>query len=358
MGLYGVRDIAGNVREWCLNRTGESHYILGGGWSDPEYAFTDAYAQPPFNRAPINGIRLVEYSTPDSAVAVASKPVERAFRDFSKETPIPNHIFTVFRRYFEYDRTPLNPEVQLLDTTEDWTRQRIEIDAAYGGERLPAYLFLPRKGRPPYQTIIYFPGSNSIHTRTAEGSLETRNFDYIVKSGRAVMYPVYKSTYERGDGLASDYANQSSSYREHVVMWVKDLRRAIDYLETRPEIASRKLGYFGFSWGGYLGGLVPAVEPRLRVSVLLVAGLQFPRGQPEVEPVNYLPRIKIPVLMLNGQYDFFFPVQTSQVPMFRLLGTPVQHKRQVISEGGHFVPRAQQISETLAWLDRYLGPAR
>lgn len=355
MGLYGVRDIAGNVREWCLNETGESHYILGGGWSDPEYSFTDAYAQPGFDRAPINGIRLIEYTNRDSSVALASKPVKRAFRDFSKERPVADHIFEVLKRQFKYDRLPLNAVTQAVDTTEDWIREKVEFNAAYGHERLPAYLFLPRRSKPPYQTIIYFPGSNSLHTRTAEGSLETRNFDYILKSGRAVMYPVYKSTYERGDGLSSDYADESSNYREHVVMWAKDLRRSIDYLETRPEITTEKLGYFGFSWGGALGGILPAVEPRLKVSVLLVAGLQFQRAQPEVEPLNYLPRVKIPVLMLNGQYDFFFPVKTSQIPMFRLLGTPTEHKRQVISPGGHFVPRAQQISETLAWLDRHIG---
>jgi hypothetical protein len=44
--------------------------------------------------------------------------------------------------------------------------------------------------------------------------------------------------------------------------------------------------------------------------------------------------------------------------MFKLLGTPAQDKRHVISEGGHFVPRPQLIRETLGWLDHYLGPVR
>jgi pimeloyl-ACP methyl ester carboxylesterase len=77
-----------------------------------------------------------------------------------------------------------------------------------------------------------------------------------------------------------------------------------------------------------------------------------------VEPINFLPRITQPVLMLNGQYDHYFPVESSQRPMFRLLGTPADRKRQVISEGGHFVPRPQLVRETLDWLDRYLGPVR
>ena len=46
------------------------------------------------------------------------------------------------------------------------------------------------------------------------------------------------------------------------------------------------------------------------------------------------------------------------MPMFRLLGTPKEHKRHALFEAGHVVPRSQFIKETLYWLDRYLGPAK
>ncbi|MEP7228429.1 MAG: hypothetical protein ABI785_13775, partial [Gemmatimonadales bacterium] len=57
--------------------------------------------------------------------------------------------------------------------------------------------------------------------------------------------------------------------------------------------------------------------------------------------------------MLNGRYDFFFPVETSQVPMFRLLGTRGDQKRYVVEDGSHFVARTRLIQETLGWLDKY-----
>ncbi len=60
--------------------------------------------------------------------------------------------------------------------------------------------------------------------------------------------------------------------------------------------------------------------------------------------------------MLNGKYDFFFPYETSQFPFYELLGTPKEHKKMFVYEGGHTVPRTEQIKETLAWLDQYLGP--
>ena len=73
----------------------------------------------------------------------------------------------------------------------------------------------------------------------------------------------------------------------------------------------------------------------------------------EVDPVNFLPRITVPTLMLNGRYDFFFPVETSQVPMFRLLGTRADQKRYVVEDGSHFVARTRLIQEMLGWLDKY-----
>lgn len=357
MGPYGTLDMAGNVREWCANQTGAERYILGGGWNDPSYAFNDAYAQSPMDRSATNGFRLVQYDE-DANLEMAARPIERLVRDFSKERPVPDQVFAIYRRLYDYDRTPLNVVVEEADSSgADWIRERIAFDAAYG-ERMFAYLFTPKRGTPPFQTVVYFPGSNAIHTRSSLNLSGVRVFDFILKSGRAVIHPIYKSTYERGDSLRSDYADASNFYKEHVIAWVKDFRRSIDYLETRADIDTTAFAYYGVSWGGYLGGLIPALEPRLKASVLYVAGLENQQGQPEVEPINYLPRITIPVLMLNGKYDHYFPEETSQRPFFELLGTPADRKRWVVYEGGHFVPRTQLITETLDWLDTYLGPVR
>jgi pimeloyl-ACP methyl ester carboxylesterase len=155
--------------------------------------------------------------------------------------------------------------------------------------------------------------------------------------------------------MTSDYPEPTAFYKDHVIMWARDLGRAIDYVETRSDLHAGRIAYFGTSWGGQLGAILPAVEKRIRVNVLYVAGLCFQRSLPEVDAVNYVTRVTQPTLMLNGELDFFFPAETSQRPMFELLGTPPGHKRRITYPRGHTVPKIDLIKESLAWLDRYLG---
>ena len=105
-----------------------------------------------------------------------------------------------------------------------------------------------------------------------------------------------------------------------------------------------------------MGGLMVAIEPRIKAAILLVAGLKLTPSRPEVDPFNFLGHINASVLMLNGKYDHLFPVEPAQKPFFAHLGTPEDRKRYVLYEGGHFVPRTQLIAESLNWLDKYLGP--
>jgi len=138
---------------------------------------------------------------------------------------------------------------------------------------------------------------------------------------------------------------------------VKDFKRSVDYLETRQEIDTGRLAYYGVSWGGWLGSIIPALEDRLKASVLLAAGLTGD-GRPEVRDINYVTRVKIPTLMLTGKYDMEFLHETSQRPMFDLLGTPARDKQMRVYNTDHMPPRNEYIKETLAWLDRYLGTVK
>jgi eukaryotic-like serine/threonine-protein kinase len=359
MSRFGAVDMAGNAREWTFNasdRAGE-HFILGGGWNDEAYSFNDAYTQNGFDRSATNGFRCIQPVKGGAVSDRLARRIDLPYRDYARETPVSDGTFRQFLRQFEYDKTPLNARVESVDTSssDDWTRETITFDAAYGKERVRAYLFLPKRGQPPYQTVVAFPGDNGFAIRSSERLRPTEHF---VKSGRAYLVPIYKSTYERGDELTSSMPNESNTYREHVVYWSKDLRRSIDYLETRADIDTQRLAFFGVSWGGRVAPVILSIERRFKAAVLMVAGLRHQTTQPEADPFNYLPRVTLPVLMLNGKYDFYFPIDTSQRPFFERLGTPAADKLWIPYEGSHSVPATELAKESLAWLDRYLGPVR
>ena len=80
-----------------------------------------------------------------------------------------------------------------------------------------------------------------------------------MRNGRAVFFPVYKGTFERGSPELMVISQQESemgsyAYTEYLAQLVKDFRRSVDYLETRDDIAHDKLAYYGVSWGALLGG--------------------------------------------------------------------------------------------------------
>ncbi len=121
-----------------------------------------------------------------SAAAKASEPVIAHARDFSQEKPVSDQVFKAFKSLYSYDKTPLHAVIESTEQTDDWTQQKITFDAAYGKERMIAYLFLPKKGQPPFQTVLYFPGGDAIETRslqrgrTATGSIR---FYYQERTG-------------------------------------------------------------------------------------------------------------------------------------------------------------------------------
>lgn len=109
--------------------------------------------------------------------------------------------------------------------------------------------------------------------------------------------------------------------------------------------------------GGGAGPIMTALEPRFKASVLLGGRLYPWRWTSEADPLNFLSRVSAPTLMINGRHDYFFPVETSQRPMFDRLGTPASDKAHRIFESGHVPSERQQfIKEILDWLDKYLGP--
>jgi dienelactone hydrolase/predicted Ser/Thr protein kinase len=355
---YGTFDMAGNVKEWVWNATGQGeHYLAGGGYGDPEYLFTELDRRPPFQREPTFGFRCARYIVPPASETLA--PFDRTWRDFRKETPVPDDVFALVKSLYSYEKTDLRATLVSADDTDRyWRRERITFDAAYGGERVIVHLFLPKTSRPPYQTVVFFPGAWARDQLSSENIEHNIDFavglDFVIRSGRAAVYPVYAGTFERGGGPRP--ALSPAEFRDWTLHYIKDLRRTVDYLETRENLDVAKLAFYGYSWGARIGPIASAVEDRFRVLILAHGGLPSASRAPEVDEFNFLPRVTVPTLMINGRYDHVFPVEPSQKPFFDLLGTPAGDKAHLILEGGHSSPRQKLIKAVLGWLDRYLGP--
>ena len=362
---FGVYDMAGNVREWCWNETGKGRCLRGGAWNDNNYMFRWVSQASPFDRSAKNGFRCVHYLDKDKIPPEIFQlyDYEKYYRDYDKEKPVPDEIFQVYKDQFLYDPADLNASIEIRDeSSEDWIKEKVSFDAAYGKERVMAYLFLPKNAHPPYQAVIYFPGSSAKYQSSSEQLEKKPGFQYylsyIVRNRRAVVFPLYKQTFERRYDPVPQWDRMTRRYTEERIKVVKDFKRVIDYLETRPDIDIDKLAYYGMSWGARIGNIILAVEERLQAGLFCVGGLPGIKARPEVDEINYVTRVKIPTLMLNGRYDLIFPYEISVEPMFELLGTPKEHKKLKLYDTDHFIPRNELIMETLNWLDRYLGPVK
>ena len=322
---------------------------------EPTYMFYDADARSPFDR--FSTFRIPMRSMLDRWISSCQSHHVSARDSRLCKSRFRSAVPGVQKPLFVRQDTP-GWVVESTRDKDDGNWKRSAITPPMGTERITAYLFLPRKASPPFQTVVYFPGASALRQRSSANLPQLEEYDFVIKSGRAVMFPVYKSTYERGDDIKHGYPNISSSYRDHVIAWSKDLGRSIDYLESRPDIDRSKLAYEGASWGGAMGSLFLAVEDRFEALVLICPGFYLQNRLPEVDQLNFAPRVRAPVLMLNGRFDFIFPVGSSQEPMFRLLGTPKEQKRRIVYETGHDIPQNELIKETLNWLDRYLGPTK
>jgi len=351
LGAFGTYDMAGNVKEWCLNAKNGLRYSLGGAWDEGRSYYVTPGAIPPFDRSPANGFRLMKSIDRPVANSLA-EPIEKPARDYQEEQPVPDAIFRVLLGGYSYDHTELRPVRERTDLGYAvGTAEKITFYSSYAGQRVPAWLYLPKEAKPPWETIVYVPPRSSRYINKID-EFELKFIEFLVKSGRAVLFPICQGMYER---RVPDPTGPSAE-RDLVAQQAREVRRSLDYLDTRSDIARDRIGFYGVSDGARLGVILLAQERRFRAGVLAAGGLSPERKPPEIDEINFAPRVQVPVLMLNGRYDLFYLAETDQLPLFRLLGTPQTDKRYVLFDIGHIPLQPREMKETLDWFDRYLGP--
>lgn len=355
IGPFGAHDMAGNAFEWTASADREGRrYAAGGAWDEPSYTFLAPAALDPYDRGSNRGLRLARYD--GSVPEVTRQPLAARGRpDFADREPVGDEIFAAFESFYAYDQRPLDATIHSVDDASRHYRwERVSYDAAYGGERVLANLLLPKNASPPYQVVVFFPGSEA---ETLDSSLIFHGlpfYEFILRSGRAVLYPVYKNMFER---KIPGWTFSPASRRDVLIQWRKDLGRSIDYVASREDLDSDRIAFYGLSLGAVYGTVLTALEPRLAAALMLGGGVNTGALPPEADPLNFAPRVRLPTLMLTGRDDFIRPVETHQVPLFNLLGVPDEQKQLARFDGGHAPSDMNAvIRESLAWLDRWLGP--
>jgi formylglycine-generating enzyme required for sulfatase activity/dienelactone hydrolase len=356
IGWTGTYDMAGNAREWCFNPAGDEHQrtIVGSAWADDPYLVEASMDIPhrvaSLDRSASNGFRLAA-TRDDAALASRSRKPPAKLEVPEMPEPVSDEVFAANLSDFDYDHSPLNPVLEEIEEFRHWTRQRVTIDVPGSAERMSVYVYLPKNESTRHQAVTYWGGATG--QLVDSGDKERFRLGFLLRSGRAVVLPALKGTYERRLTPRPDWTTHNG--RNLAIEEVREFRRVIDYLETRPDIDMDKLAYYGHSWGGRVGAQILAVEPRIKVGILNQAG--FYHGiHPDISAVNFLPRVKVPVLHFSGLYDTDFRYETSSKPFHELLGTSETDKKHVVEPTGHFVPFDVVAGETLDWLDRYLGP--
>jgi eukaryotic-like serine/threonine-protein kinase len=351
LSRYGAYDMAGNVKEWTWNDAPLGRYILGGAWNEPPYLFTDSDVRLPLARSETYGFRCARYDEPP--LARATEPVARPLDITGTFEPVSDAIYDVLVRPYAYDATPLNARVEGVDdSSPHWRRETVSFDAVYGGERVVAHIYIPRNAVPPFQPVVYFPSGAAVRLRNST-AFDVNYVAFVPRSGRVLVHPVLKGTYERRVDISGPQAA-----RDVTIQRTRDISRTVDYLLTRDDIDPDRIAYFGLSLGANFGPIVTAVEDRFAASILVAGGLIVNTALPEISPANFAPRVRVPTVIINGRHDLIVPYETRQLPLYHLLGTAEADKALRVLDGSHVPDSRDIIRESNAWLDRYLGPVR
>lgn len=347
IGWVGTLDMLGNVREWCANEVGDQRAILGGGWNDAPYMAGNSVDSPgtlpPFDRSPENGVRLTRLNGEQDARNLLAQAIESR-QPIQPATPVSDEVFSALLANFDYSSGPMNAVVEETTEMRGFVRHRISFDIDESGDRMHVYLFLPGDEVARYPVMFYWSSSHGFYLTDIEQF--RLHLDFMLKRGWAVAMPILDHTFDRGTGRFPDMSD--IEYRDQNVRWVREVRRTVDYLETRSDLDMDKLVMYGFSWGGRVAALALAVDDRFKVAVLNQAGLSSWNSS-NVAVEHYLPRVTQPVLQINGRFDQDYRLDDSAKPFFELLGS--EQKKHVVSDTGHFATMQTVIGETLAWLD-------
>jgi eukaryotic-like serine/threonine-protein kinase len=354
MSAYGCYNMAGNVKEWCLNKSNNGYSLTGGSYEDPYYVYGDFGSFPGFFSSSALGFRCVK-----NIISVENDPSNIFInKDYqvSSYKPVGNSEYTRLLSYYKYDTKPLNSRVLSKEEKEFWIEEKIEFDCPLG-DRITGFLFLPKNAEEPYQCIFWDPHSAVYFMGSPADWAAEILFSGNIKSGRALFVLLPKGSsgrkWEYGENMPDD---SSVLYRDRILHWVTECRVGLDYLSTRKDIDMSKLAWLPTSHTTN-GLITPAVDNRFHSIILVACGIfsNSKKALPEVNPINFVSHYNVPTYLLYGKYDEVMPYNLLVLPFYKLL---TNLKEMQLVNSGHIPPIEIRVPIINKWLDESLEPVK
>lgn len=216
--------------------------------------------------------------------------------------------------YYNYDPSlPLNTTTTLSDSSEVMMYD-IEFTSVHN-KKVYGLLSIPAAEAKLLPVIILLHG---LGDRKTVDYIEYGH-QYFIDHGYAVMrIDIANHGKRQENDYKFDLTGELKYWtRDIVIQSVFDLRRVIDFLETKPEIDAQRIGYYGISLGGIIGTVFCGVDQRVKVPVIALAGgnLNLMFGMEAlsaetrdffapIDPINFVEKISPrPLLMINSEND-------------------------------------------------------
>lgn len=297
-----------------------------------------------------------EEAAQTQAVAAEAPPVERLGEEASR----------ALAKVYDYDSTiPLEARVVEKVEKEKHLREKIVFRGAQGF-LVPAYLQFPQTGDGPFPCVLLLHGwSGSKEHWWSDGNYISGGNARraLLAAGYAVMALDAQC---HGDRISqNDFApvnhfidkDASGPQRkgyftlpEIYLQTTRDYRRAIDVLETRPDIDKNRIGALGYSMGGTQTFLLTGVEPRIKAAVAVATPAEKSKWSP-VAPQNFVRGIgDRPFLTILGRTDEMCTVEYARAVQGFIESKTQNH---LFLDGGHKLPAAW-VPHAVDWMKRHL----
>lgn len=266
-----------------------------------------------------------------------------------------SETFRTLARLFTYDSSlPLNARTFERFDTATFTRQKLVFDG-WRGSRVPGLIAIPTTPARRHPVILLIDGIGGWKERWWQSTSWNRGrvlIDSLVAAGFAVaMLDAPASgerTFENDYENAESFIRRPAQWRDMGLQNTIEHRRLLDYLATRADIDTTRIGVLGLSHGGMVTFILAALEPRVRVAV---AGLTPMQNIPDaLLPANYATQVRIPLLMLAGSADSWYTREQAE-KVLASLGS--KDKRLIWYDVGHRLPEDYAGAAT-AWFRRHL----